>query len=72
MREAARRPKIVAMILAYNCAPLLRRALHQIPRDVVDEIFVTDDGSSDGSYDAAIRLGLKAYRYASSAESVGP
>lgn len=51
------------MILAHNCARMLPRALKRIPSGVVDEIFVTDDGSSDGSFEVAKQLGLRAYRH---------
>jgi glycosyltransferase involved in cell wall biosynthesis len=54
----AERPRVVALILAYNVAGMLERALSKIPRHLVDDIFVMDDGSSDGTADVARRLGL--------------
>jgi glycosyltransferase involved in cell wall biosynthesis len=57
-----RQPRIVALILAYNVAGLLEKALHKIPRQLVDDIFVMDDGSTDGTADVARRLGLTVYR----------
>src|SRR5215831_7719145 len=58
--EAARapRPRVVALILAYNVARMLEKALSRIPRHLVDDIFVMDDGSTDGTADVARRLGL--------------
>jgi glycosyltransferase involved in cell wall biosynthesis len=57
----AGRPRVVALILAYNVAGMLERALAKIPRHLVDDIFVMDDGSSDGTADVARRLGLTVY-----------
>jgi glycosyltransferase involved in cell wall biosynthesis len=54
----AERPRVVAVILAYNVAGMLARALSRIPRHLVDDIFVMDDGSTDGTADEARRLGL--------------
>jgi glycosyltransferase involved in cell wall biosynthesis len=59
---AARRPRVVAVILAYNVAPLLEKALRKIPRALVDDIFVMDDGSTDGTGDVGRALGLTVYR----------
>lgn len=57
-----RRPKIVAVILAYNVERLLGKALGKVPRRLVDDIFVMDDGSTDGTSEVARRLGLTVYR----------
>jgi glycosyltransferase involved in cell wall biosynthesis len=59
---APRRPRVVAMILAYNVAGLLEKALRKIPPGLVDDVFVMDDGSRDGTSDVARRLGLTVYR----------
>ncbi len=56
------RPRIVAVVLAYNVAGLLEKAHRRIPRDLVDDIIVMDDGSTDGTSDVARRLGLAVYR----------
>lgn len=56
------RPRVVAVILAYNTAGLLERALARIPEGLVDDLFVMDDGSTDGTSDVARRLGLRVYR----------
>jgi glycosyltransferase involved in cell wall biosynthesis len=59
---APRRPRVVALILAYNVERLLEKALGKIPRALVDDIFVMDDGSKDGTSEVARRLGLTVYR----------
>jgi glycosyltransferase involved in cell wall biosynthesis len=57
-----RRPRVVALILAYNVERLLEKALRKIPPALVDDVFVMDDGSRDGTSDVARRLGLTVYR----------
>jgi glycosyltransferase involved in cell wall biosynthesis len=58
---ARARPRVVAVILAYNVAGMLEKALGKIPRPLVDDIFVMDDGSTDGTADVARGLGLAVY-----------
>ena len=57
------RPRIVAVVLAYNCARMLARAHGRIPKDLVDGIFVMDDGSTDDTFEAARVLGLTVFRH---------
>jgi glycosyltransferase involved in cell wall biosynthesis len=59
---SVRRPRVVAVILAHNVEGMLGKALRKIPADLVDEIFVMDDGSTDGTFEEARRLGLRVYR----------
>jgi glycosyltransferase involved in cell wall biosynthesis len=49
--------KIVVVMPAYNAARTLERTWREIPRDVVDEVVVVDDGSSDETVAVARRLG---------------
>lgn len=51
------------MILTYNCAKLVSKAYSKIPMDLVDDVFVTDDGSRDGTHEVAQQLGLKVIRH---------
>ena len=57
-RDAAPRGKVVVVMPAYNAASTLERTVRDIPRGVVDEIILVDDGSRDGTPDIARRLGL--------------
>lgn len=57
------RPKVVAVIMTYNCAHLLPKAYEKIPKDLVGDILVTDDGSTDHSYEVARSLGVTAFRH---------
>jgi glycosyltransferase involved in cell wall biosynthesis len=51
--------KIFGMILAYNVAPMLPTTISRISTGIFDKIFLTDDGSNDGTREAAETLGLE-------------
>lgn len=53
--------KIVVVMPSFNAAATLERTVVEIPRDIVDEIILVDDGSSDATVDVARRLGLKIF-----------
>ncbi len=50
--------KVVVVMPAYNAEKTLERTYREIPRDVVDDIIVVDDKSSDRTVEIASRLGL--------------
>ena len=50
--------KIVVVMPAYNAARTIERTYNEIPLDLVDEVVVTDDASSDETVQVAKRLGL--------------
>jgi len=58
------KPKVAAVIMTYNCASMVPRAYAQIPKHLVDDIIATDDGSKDGSHEAAKALGIAAFHHA--------
>ncbi len=51
--------KIVVVMPAYNAARTLEQTYAEIPMDLVDEVVVTDDASSDETVEVARRLGLR-------------
>jgi glycosyltransferase involved in cell wall biosynthesis len=53
--------KIVVVMPAYNAARTLERTYREIPLDIVDEVVVTDDASSDDTVDVARQLGLRTF-----------
>lgn len=55
--------RIVVVLPAYNAEKTLEKTVNDIPRDVVDEIILVDDGSSDKTVEIASRLGLKHFSH---------
>jgi glycosyltransferase involved in cell wall biosynthesis len=53
--------KIIVVLPAYNAALTLEKTLDEIPREVVDEILLVDDASSDKTVELSNQLGLKTY-----------
>jgi glycosyltransferase involved in cell wall biosynthesis len=53
--------KIVVVMPAYNAEHTLRQTVAEIPRDVVDEVLLVDDGSSDDTVALAKELDLRVY-----------
>jgi glycosyltransferase involved in cell wall biosynthesis len=51
--------KIVVVMPAYNAARTIERTYEEVPLDLVDEVVVTDDASSDETVEVARRLGLR-------------
>ena len=50
--------KVVVVMPAYNAEQTLERTWSEIPHDIVDEVLVVDDHSSDATVEIARRLGL--------------
>jgi glycosyltransferase involved in cell wall biosynthesis len=50
--------KIAVILPAYNAARTLERTVAEIPRDIVDEIILTDDASRDDTAERSRQLGL--------------
>ena len=55
--------KVVVVMPAYNAAATLRRTVDELDRQVVDDIIVVDDASSDDTVAIARRMGLFVYRH---------
>ncbi len=50
--------KTIAVMPAYNAAATLKKTYEDIPRGFIDEVILTDDGSSDQTVEVARDLGL--------------
>jgi glycosyltransferase involved in cell wall biosynthesis len=53
--------KIIVVLPAYNAEKTLEKTVAEIPRDIIDEILLVDDGSSDETVNLAKELGLTVF-----------
>ena len=51
--------KVVVVMPAYNAARTLEQTYRELPVDIVDQVILTDDGSTDDTVERAKALGLK-------------
>lgn len=51
--------KIVVVLPAYNAALTLEKTIAEIPMDIVDDLVLVDDNSTDNSIEVAQNLGIK-------------
>lgn len=53
--------RVIVVLPAFNAAKTLRRTVEELPRDVVDEVILVDDASSDHTAQLSRELGLATY-----------
>ncbi len=53
--------KIIVVMPAYNAEKTLKKTCDDIPKDIVDDIILTDDHSSDRTVEIAREMGLKTF-----------
>jgi glycosyltransferase involved in cell wall biosynthesis len=58
--------KNIGIILTYNCADLVEKTFDRIPKGVLDQVIVADDGSTDDIAIVAKKLKIPLYRHAHS------
>ncbi len=51
--------KLVIIMPAYNAAKTIEKTYQELPFDIVDEVILTDDYSSDNTIERAKQLGIK-------------
>ena len=56
--------KVVVVMPAYNAEKTLKKTYDEIPKDIVDDIILNDDGSHDNTVEIARTLGLKVFVHA--------
>jgi glycosyltransferase involved in cell wall biosynthesis len=54
-----RNKKVIVVLPAYNAASTLQQTYQEIPKDIVDDVILTDDASTDGTIQIAQRLGIR-------------
>ena len=55
--------KVTVVLPAYNAGKTLRWTYDDLPHDIVDDVILTDDASSDGTYQLAADLGIFVIRH---------
>lgn len=55
--------KIVVVMPAYNAALTLHQTYDELPLDIVDEVILVDDGSSDETVELASKMGLTVFQH---------
>lgn len=55
--------KVAVVMPAYNAAATLQQTLNEIPREIVDDIILTDDASLDNTVELANSLGIYTLRH---------
>jgi glycosyltransferase involved in cell wall biosynthesis len=55
--------RIAVVLPAYNAAKTLRQTFAEIPKDIVDDIILTDDASKDDTISVARELGIHTLRH---------
>lgn len=55
--------KIVVVMPAYNAALTLHQTYDELPLDIVDEVILVDDGSSDETVELARKIGLTVFQH---------
>lgn len=55
--------KVTVVLPAYNAEKTLERTISEIPRDIVDDLILTDDASRDNTCELAHALGLHVLRH---------
>lgn len=56
---AKKKPKVIAVMPAYNAAKTLRKTYKDIPRGIIDKVILVDDGSHDDTVKIAKKLKLQ-------------
>lgn len=57
-----RKPKVIAILLAYNASRTLEKFYRQFPKELVSDIILVDDASKDNTFQLAKKLGIKAFQ----------
>jgi len=56
-----KKPKVIVILPAFNAEKTLEKTVEEIPKDIVSEIILVDDGSNDETVALARKLNLTVY-----------
>lgn len=59
--QKKRKPRVIAVMPAYNAARTIERTYRDIPKDIVQKVIVVDDNSKDKTVKIAKKLGLQVF-----------
>jgi glycosyltransferase involved in cell wall biosynthesis len=59
----AKKSKIIVVMPAYNAEETLKKTINDLPKDLISEIILVDDGSSDKTVSLAQKLGLTVFQH---------
>lgn len=55
--------KVVGVFMTYNCKSLVRKAYEELDKSGYDEIICVDDGSTDGTPEEVMKLGIAVHTH---------
>lgn len=58
-----KKPKIIVVMPAYNAEKTVRATYNDLPKDLISEVILVDDASSDETINKAKELGISVYRH---------
>lgn len=59
--DSRKKPIIVVVMPAYNAEKTLNKTYRDLPKDLIDEVILVDDASSDNTVGKAAKIGLSVY-----------
>lgn len=63
MNKNSKKAKIIVVMPAYNAEKTLKKTYQDIPKNLVDEIILVDDGSQDKTAEISEEIGIKTFTH---------
>ncbi len=60
--KSKKQPKVIIVMPAYNAVKTISNSYKKIPKDIIDEIILVDDASTDKTYEEARKLPISVFR----------
>lgn len=61
--KPSKKPKIIVVMPAYNAEKTVKKTYDDLPKDLIDEVILVDDASSDKTIDKAKTIGITVYSH---------